>query len=97
MADRPAAGPDNGQTMLVGPVADQAALHGVLAKMRDLNLPLLLVAQADCPCPKNCPRHGHCRECMANHSAKNKLPYCLRSKTRWDRHCAALLEASRAG
>jgi hypothetical protein len=30
-------------TTLVGPVADQAALHGLLAKIRDLCLPLLLV------------------------------------------------------
>jgi len=30
-------------TILTGPVADQAALHGVLAKIRDLGLPILLV------------------------------------------------------
>jgi hypothetical protein len=30
-----------GQTLLAGPVADQAALHGLLAKVRDLGLPLL--------------------------------------------------------
>lgn len=30
-------------TLLTGPVADQAALHGLLAKIRDLGLPLLLV------------------------------------------------------
>jgi hypothetical protein len=29
------------ETLLVGPVADQSALHGLLAKIRDLNLPLL--------------------------------------------------------
>jgi hypothetical protein len=29
--------------LLTGPVADQAALHGLLAKIRDLGLPLLLV------------------------------------------------------
>jgi hypothetical protein len=29
------------QTLLVGRVADQAALHGLLAKVRDLGLPLL--------------------------------------------------------
>lgn len=34
---------DNGETLLTGPVADQAALHGVLKKVRDLGMPLLLV------------------------------------------------------
>jgi hypothetical protein len=32
-----------GQTLIAGPVADQAALHGLLAKVRDLGLPLLSV------------------------------------------------------
>ena len=27
---------DNGETLLIGPVVDQAALHGVLRKVRDL-------------------------------------------------------------
>ena len=31
----------NAETVLVGVVADQAALHGLLAKVRDLGLPLL--------------------------------------------------------
>ena len=30
-------------TILTGTVADQAALHGALAKIRDLGLPILLV------------------------------------------------------
>jgi hypothetical protein len=30
-----------------GPVADQAALHGLLAKIRDLSLPLLSVRRID--------------------------------------------------
>ena len=34
---------DRGQTVIAGPVADQAALHGLLAKVRDLGLPLLSV------------------------------------------------------
>jgi hypothetical protein len=33
----------NDETVLTGPVADQCALHGVLAKVRDLGLPLLSV------------------------------------------------------
>jgi hypothetical protein len=31
----------NDETMLAGPVANQAALHGLLAKIRDLGQPLL--------------------------------------------------------
>jgi hypothetical protein len=34
---------DDGTTLLVGPVVDQSALHGVLARIRDLGLPLLSV------------------------------------------------------
>jgi hypothetical protein len=33
----------NGDTLLTGPVADQAALHGLLNKIRDLGLPLISV------------------------------------------------------
>jgi hypothetical protein len=36
-----------GVTVLAGPVADQAALHGLLAKVRDLALPLLSVRRTD--------------------------------------------------
>ena len=32
-----------GQTVIAGPVADQAALHGVLTKVRDMGLTLLAV------------------------------------------------------
>jgi len=32
-------------TTFCGPLADQAALHGVLAKIRDMNLPLISVSQ----------------------------------------------------
>ena len=34
---------DNGDTLLTGPVIDQAALHGLLRKVRDLGMPLLSV------------------------------------------------------
>jgi hypothetical protein len=37
----------NGDTMLSGEIVDQAALHGMLNKVRDLNLPLLAVRSAD--------------------------------------------------
>ncbi len=34
---------DNGDTLLTGPVVDQAALHGLLKKVRDWGLPLVSV------------------------------------------------------
>jgi hypothetical protein len=34
---------DNGDTLLTGPVVDQAALHGLLKKVRDLGMPLISV------------------------------------------------------
>jgi hypothetical protein len=34
---------DSGETLLTGPVADQAALHGLLKRVRDLCIPLLSV------------------------------------------------------
>ncbi len=34
---------DNGETLLTGSVVDQAALHGLLKKVRDLAMPLLSV------------------------------------------------------
>lgn len=36
---------EDGTTVLVGPVVDQAALHGVIARIRDLGLPLLSVSR----------------------------------------------------
>ena len=37
----------SGETLLTGPVADQAALHGLLNKIRDIGLPLLSVNTED--------------------------------------------------
>jgi hypothetical protein len=34
---------DNGETLLTGPVVDQAALHGLLKKVRNLGMPLISV------------------------------------------------------
>jgi hypothetical protein len=34
---------DNGETLLTGSVVDQAALHGLLKKVRDLGMPLISV------------------------------------------------------
>jgi hypothetical protein len=35
---------DNGDTLLTGLVTDQAALHGLLRKVRDLGMPLVSVS-----------------------------------------------------
>ncbi len=37
---------EGGETLLTGQVADQAALHGLLRKVRDLGLPLISVTRA---------------------------------------------------
>ncbi len=36
-----------GETVLSGSIVDEAALHGVLAKVRDLGLPLLAVNRVE--------------------------------------------------
>ncbi|MGZ9166202.1 MAG: hypothetical protein ACXW4Q_12945 [Anaerolineales bacterium] len=48
---------EDGNTLLTGTVVDQAALHGLLKKVRDLGMPLLSVnrvnsSQADAPIVK---------------------------------------------
>lgn len=40
---------ESGETILSGSVADQAALHGLLGKIRDLNLTLLSVTRNEPP------------------------------------------------
>ena len=37
----------DGTTLLCGPVVDQAALHGLLQRVRDVGLPLVSVARVD--------------------------------------------------
>lgn len=46
---------DNGDMLLTGPVPDQAALHGLLKKVRDLGMPLVSVN----PIPSNGPQPEH--------------------------------------
>jgi hypothetical protein len=38
---------DNGDTLLTGPVVDQAALHGLLRRVRDLGMPLVSVNRVE--------------------------------------------------
>jgi len=38
---------DDGDTLLTGPVGDQAALHGLLKKVRDLGMPLVSVSPVE--------------------------------------------------
>ena len=40
---------DNGETLLTGPVVDQAALHGLLRKIRDLGMPLISAIRLNPP------------------------------------------------
>lgn len=44
----------NGTTTMRGPVVDQAALHGLLDRIRDLGVTLISVQAVSGP------RHGHC-------------------------------------
>lgn len=37
---------ENGRSILTGSIADQSALHGVIARIRDLGLPLLAMESA---------------------------------------------------
>ena len=40
---------DNGETLLTGPVVDQAALYGLLRKVRDLGMPLISAVRVKPP------------------------------------------------
>ncbi len=45
--------PEAGGTLLTGPIRDQAELHGILARIRDLGLTLVALQMLD--------HEGHCR------------------------------------
>lgn len=42
----------DGTTVISGPIADQAALHGLLQKLRDAGMPLISVTQPEALNPK---------------------------------------------
>jgi hypothetical protein len=53
---------ENGETLLAGPVVDQAALYGILWKLRDLNLKLISVDTVE--------RDSECRD-PSQHERRN--------------------------
>ena len=57
--------PDDGTTVLRGVVTDQAALHGTLNRIRNLNLPIISVIQID---PDPDPLHRPNASTDATHS-----------------------------
>jgi hypothetical protein len=49
---------EDGDTLLTGPVIDQAALHGLLKKVRDLGMPLISVSPVEPGPPTRLPLRG---------------------------------------
>jgi hypothetical protein len=47
----------DGTSVLEGSVADQAALHGLLQKLRDLGIPLISVRPLEAPTSEGRPPH----------------------------------------
>lgn len=47
---------------------------------RDPSLPVNPMLEKNCPCPRDCPRHGDCFACAANHRdvVTSTPPFCLR-------------------
>jgi hypothetical protein len=49
---------EGGNTMISGPVADQSALHGLLARIRDLGLPLVALQRLEADAQSHEPIKG---------------------------------------
>jgi hypothetical protein len=58
---------ENGETLLTGTVVDQAALHGLLRKVRDLGMPLISVVQVQTEAPRAADKNAD-----ADHNYSNK-------------------------
>ena len=55
---------DGGDTLITGPVVDQAALHGLLKRVRDLGMPLVSVSPVESGPPDDArDRPGRCVRC----------------------------------
>lgn len=59
---------ENGNTLLSGPMADQAALHGLLKKVRDLGMPLVSVSPVEPGSSTTLPLRGLCGTGQADQS-----------------------------
>jgi hypothetical protein len=70
---------ENGETLLSGNIADQAALHGVLIKVRDLGLPLMAVTSVGPDERAKKTRRRQARSCWS------RAPKIRQSSPRWDR------------
>jgi hypothetical protein len=62
---------NDGTTTLRGPVSDQAQLHGLLAKVRDLGATLVSVTTIDAPRPRD---QGRMSATHSNRSQPQKGP-----------------------
>jgi hypothetical protein len=72
---------EGGDTLLTGPVEDQAALHGMLKKVRDLGRPLLSVNRID---DGNTLVQGKEKEMNVDRIRKYVVRACLCSRSsRW--------------
>ena len=59
---------DSGDTLLTGPLVDQAALHGLLKKIRDLGMPLISVCPIEARSPTTPPLQGNPGAGQVDHS-----------------------------
>ena len=69
---------DNGNTLLTGTVLDQAALHGLLKKVRDLGMSLISVNRIESSQPEDITgneQHQCPSTTQSNHELKNCNPY----------------------
>ena len=50
----------------------------------DPNAPANPLIEQNCPCTRDCPRHGNCFACLANHRDCMSIPpACLRGQSVW--------------